>query len=143
MNNVFVDTNVIIDFLADRKPFSDGAAQLFQLAKNKEIKLYIAAISVNNTYYILRKVCLHSKSLELIGSIDDLVEIIPLTQNVIRKAIKSGFKDFEDALQYYSALNVNKVDVIVTRNAKDFKKSEVPVLDPDALVKLILFSKNK
>ena len=142
MNKVFVDTNVIIDFLANREPFSDYAAKLFQLAQNKDIEILIAAISINNTYYILKQVCSHKKALSLIEQIENLVKIVPTTQEVLRRAIKSDFKDFEDAMQYFSAKDYKGVDVIATRNAKDFKKSDIPVLTPETVVKLILNNKS-
>ena len=143
MKNIFVDTNVIIDFLANREPFSEYAAKLFQLAQNKEVNIYISAITINNTYYVLKQVSSHKKSLNLIDGIESLVEIIPTDQKIIQKAIKSDFKDFEDAIQYYSAKEVKSIDVIATRNAKDFKTSDIPVLTPETIVKLILHKKSQ
>jgi len=143
MKNIFVDTNVIIDFLANREPFSEYAAKSFQLAQNKKVNIYISAITINNTYYVLKQVSSHKKSLNLIDGIESLVEIIPTDQKIIQKAIKSDFKDFEDAIQYYSAKEVKEIDVIATRNAKDFKTSDIPVLTPETIVKLILHKKNQ
>lgn len=138
MKKVFIDTNVIIDFLADREPFSEYAAKLFQLAQNNKIEIYIAAISINNTYYILKQVSSHTKALNLLDKIESLVQIIPTTQEVIKKSIRSDFKDFEDAIQYYSAKTVKGIDAIATRNAKDFKHSDIPILNPETVVKLAL-----
>jgi len=143
MKNVFIDTNIIIDFLANREPFSEYAAKLFQLAQNNEINIYISDITINNTYYVLKQVSSHKKTLNLIAGIESLVEIIPTNQKIIQKAIKSGFKDFEDAIQYYSAKEVKSIDVIATRNTKDFKISDIPVLTPETIVKLILHEKNQ
>jgi len=141
MKNIFVDTNIIIDFLANREPFSDNAAKLFQLAQNKDVTIYISAITINNTYYVLKQVTSHKKSLNLIDGIENLVKIIPTDQKIIQKAIKSDFKDFEDAIQYYSAKEVKEIDVIATRNAKDFKTSDIPVLTPETIIKLMLHKK--
>lgn len=138
MRQIFVDTNVIIDFLADRKPFAEYAAILFQLAKEKKIKIFISAISFNNTYYILRKVTSHKKALHLISEIEDFVGIQETNRKIIRKAIKSNFNDFEDAIQYFSALELGAIDIITTRDLKDFKKSELPVLSPETTVKLLI-----
>ena len=138
MKHIFIDTNVIIDFLADRSPFSEYAAILFQLAKESKIKIFISAISFNNTYYILRKVTSHKKALSLISEIEEYVGIQETNRTILRKAIKSDFNDFEDAIQYFSAVQLGKVDIITTRDLKDFKKSELPVLSPETTVKLLL-----
>lgn len=138
MKHIFIDTNVIIDFLADRSPYSDYAAMLFQLAKENKIKIYISAISFNNTYYILRKVTSHKKALDLLSEIDEYVGVQDTNREIIRKAMKSNFKDFEDAIQYYSAIGIGSIDILTTRDLKDFKKSEIPVLSPETTVKLLL-----
>lgn len=138
MKQIFIDTNVIIDFLADRKPFSDYAAMLFQLAKENKIKVHISAISFNNTYYILRKVTSHKNTLNLLSEIEEYVGIQETNREIIRKAIKSNFKDFEDAIQYLSAIQIGNIDIITTRDLKDFKKSELPVLSPETTIKLLM-----
>ena len=138
MRQIFIDTNVIIDFLADKSPFSEYAAILFQLAKEKKIKIFISAVSFNNTYYILRKVTSHKKALSLISEIEDYVGIQETNRKILRKAIKSNFNDFEDAIQYYSAIELGAIDIITTRDLKDFKKSELPVLSPETTVKLLM-----
>lgn len=141
MKQVFIDTNVIIDFLADRNPFSEYAAILFQLAKENRIKIYISAISFNNTYYILRKVTSHKKALSLISEIEEYVGIQETNRTILRKAIKSDFNDFEDAIEHFSAVQLGTIDIITTRDLKGFKKSELPVLSPETTVKLVLQEK--
>ncbi len=136
----FLDTNVIYDFLADRKPHSREAAFLFSAADRGKIKLYVSAITYNNLYYVLRKDAGHKKALELITLLDSLVTTIEVGSAVIRKAMKSTFTDFEDAIQYYSALTENKIQAIVTRNSKDFKLDELLILEPS---RAILFLSGK
>jgi len=138
MRHIFIDTNVIIDFLADRHPFSDYAAMLFQLAKENKIRVHISAISFNNTYYILRKVTSHKSALSLLSEIEEYVGVQETNRAIIRKAIKSNFKDFENAIQYFSAVLIGKIDVITTRDVKNFKKSELPVLSPETTIKLLM-----
>ena len=138
MKQIFIDTNVIIDFLADRSPFSEYAAILFQLAKDDRINIYISAISFNNTYYILRKVTSHKKALSLISEIEEYLGIQETNRTILRKALKSNFSDFEDAIQYFSAVQLGKIDIITTRNLKKFKKSELPVLSPETTIKLLI-----
>ena len=138
MKQIFIDTNVIIDFLADRNPYAEYAAMLFQLAKENKIKIHVSAISFNNTYYILRKVTSHKRALSLISEIEEYVEIQETNRTIIRKAIKSNFSDFEDAIQYFSAVKIGKIDIIATRDLKGFKNSELPVLSPETTVKLLI-----
>ncbi|HBK71962.1 MAG TPA: hypothetical protein DDZ39_09960 [Flavobacteriaceae bacterium] len=137
MKRIFIDTNVIIDFLADRKPFSEYAAILFQLAKEKKIKIFVAAISFNNTYYILRQVTSHKRAISLILDLEEYIEIQETNRVILKKSLQSYFNDFEDAIQYYSAVQIGEIDVITTRNIKDFKKSEIPVLSPETTVKML------
>jgi len=138
MRQIFIDTNVVIDFLADRRPFSEYAAILFQLAKEKKINIFISAVSFNNIYYILRKVTSHKKALILISEIEDYVGIQETNRMILRKATKSDFNDFEDAIQYFSAIELGAIDIITTRDLKGFKKSELPVLSPETTVKLLM-----
>lgn len=138
MNHVFIDTNVIIDFLSDRDPFAKYSAILFQLAKENKIKIYISAITFNNTYYILRKVTTHKKAINLISEIEDYVGIQETNRNIIRRSLNSNFGDFEDAIQYYSAVQLGKIDIFTTRDLKGFKKSEIPTLSPETTVKLLI-----
>ena len=132
-----LDANVIYDFLADRKPHSREAAFLFSAADRGKIKLYVSAISYNNLYYVLRKDVGHKKALDLVSLLDTLVTTIDVGTPVIRKALKSKFKDFEDAIQYYSALTENKIQAIVTRNSKDFKSNELLILDPARAIRFV------
>jgi predicted nucleic acid-binding protein len=137
MKYIFLDTNVVIDFLADRRPFSVDAAQLFDLAIQEKIKIYISAVSYNNIYYILRQSLNSNATIKLLDELAGMTEIADVTKEVIRQSLKSDFKNYEDAIQYYCALNVPEIELIVTRNTKDFKKSTMAVLTPaEALISL-------
>jgi predicted nucleic acid-binding protein len=137
MKQIFLDTNIIIDFLADRKPFSLAAAQIFNLALSGKIKVYISAVSYNNIYYILSQTYSNAEAIKLLDELCEMTQIADVTKAVIKKSLKSGFKDFEDAIQYNCALSLNKTDFIVTRNTKDFKKSILPVMSPQEALSLI------
>ena len=104
----FLDTNIIIDFLTDRKPFSLNAAKLFNFSESKKIEIYISAISYNNIYYILKQSLSDLETRKLLDAINDMTEVVDLTKSIIRKSLKSDFKDFEDAIQYYSAMSIEK-----------------------------------
>lgn len=137
MKHIFIDTNVVIDFLADRRPFSLDAARLFDLALEGKSKIYISAVSYNNIYYILRQSLTNNATIKLLEQLAEMTEIADVTGDIIRKSLKTDFKDYEDAIQYYCALGLGKIDFIVTRNTKDFKKSTISVLTPaEAVVSL-------
>ncbi len=137
MKQIFLDTNVNIDFLAGRKPFSIAAAQIFDLAVSGKIKVYISAVSYNNIYYILSQTYSNTQTIKLLDELCEMTEVADVTKAIIKKSLKSGFKDFEDAIQYNCALSLNKIDFIVTRNTKDFKKSTLPVMNPQEALSLI------
>jgi predicted nucleic acid-binding protein len=137
MKNIFMDTNVVIDFLANRQPFSIDAARLFNMSVDGKIKIYISSVSYNNIYYILRQSLTNNAAIKLLKELADITEITDVTNKIIRQSLKTDFKDYEDAIQYYCALSIPNVDFIVTRNTKDFKKSTLPVLTPgEAIVSL-------
>jgi len=121
-----IDTNIIIDLLAKREGFYQEAQELFTLADEKEIALFISSLSFVNTHYVLSKHLNANEVLKILGKFKVLVEILPLEDKIIELALASDFKDFEDAIQYYTALD-NKLETIITRNKKDFKTSELPV----------------
>ncbi len=128
----YIDTNVLIDFLADRKPFSESATTLFDLAVKKKIKLYISAISYNNIYYILqRENKSHKKTIALLELLSEDCQILDATKTILQSALRSDFKDFEDAIQYYSAKGYVGINAIVTRNPKDFAVKDLAILSPD------------
>lgn len=137
MKQIFLDTNVIIDFLADRKPFSISAAGIFNYGVLGKIKLYISAVSYNNIYYILRQSLSNSETIQLLDELSQMTEISDVTKSIIKASLKSDLKDFEDAIQYNCALSLNKIDFIVTRDTKDFKKSLLPVMNPKEALILI------
>ncbi|MEO6833766.1 MAG: PIN domain-containing protein [Chitinophagaceae bacterium] len=137
MKRVFLDTNVAIDFLADRKPFSLSAAPLFGLSQVGEIKLYLSAVSYNIIYNILKQSLTPAATLKVLNELCELTEIADVTKVTIGAALKSDWKDFEDAIQYQSALELKKVDMLVTRNTKDFKKAILPVVTPEEALVLL------
>ncbi len=137
MKHIFLDTNVLIDFLADRKPFSLEAAKIFNYSFKKKVSIYVAAVSYNNIYYILRQSCMHSETIKILHELQEWTEVIDVSKDVISNALKSEFKDFEDAIQYNCAKTLPKIDCIVTRDTKDFKKSSIPSMTPKEALTMI------
>lgn len=131
MRSIFIDTNVLIDLLGDRKPFSKHAIEIFSLAETKEIILYTASHTIATTYYVLKKYSDESELRKIFYGLLDFVKIIAVDEDVVRKALMSTTKDFEDGIQLMSAITVKKIDSIVTRNPKDFKGSTIKIITPD------------
>lgn len=137
MKRILIDTDVILDFFFDRQPYSEFAAKLFSLCENKQIQGFVTPVIYSNTYYLLRQVAKHDKVIEKLIQLLSITDVLSMDRNVVHQALTSGFKDFEDALQHFSAINDGSIDVIVTRNVKDFKKSEIGVFSPENFVKTI------
>jgi predicted nucleic acid-binding protein len=130
MKSVLIDTDVLLDFYLDRKPFSDDSLQLLLKCEQKQFRAFITPVIVANTYYILRRHATHNFVVERLQILLNTITVLSMDQKQVLAALDSKFTDFEDALQYYSALNSNKIDAIITRNVKDFKKSALPVFSP-------------
>lgn len=129
--NVFIDTNVIIDLLAKREPFYHESLQLFSLADSNHIQLTVSALSLVNTHYLLNDVMKLKDAKSIIGKFKVLVESHALNDKIIDLALNDfDFKDFEDGIQYYTALE-SKANSLITRNLKDFKHSKIPVMSPN------------
>jgi predicted nucleic acid-binding protein len=137
MKKVFVDTNILVDLIADRRPFSKFAINIFSKAEERKIKLYTSSHSIATTHYLLKKYIDEKELRDVLHSILDYLNIVAINLDVIKKGLKSKHKDFEDALQIISAYSIDKLDCIVTRNIKDFKGCEIPVLTPDELIKYL------
>ena len=127
MENIFVDTDIIIDLLAKRDLFYKDAQALFTLSDKKEIQLCISSLSFANAYYSIVK---HHKDIDAkkyLAKFKVLVKVLPLEDKAIELALASDFNDFEDGLQYFIAMD-NESDIIITRNKKDFKNAKIPVM---------------
>lgn len=137
MKNLFLDTNVIIDTLADRKPFSKAGANLFEYAEKGKVNLFISSLTYANIYYIIRKSCTHKELISTLRDLESIIETVDVTKQIISKSLQSEFKDFEDSIQYHTALSNKKITAIVTRNGKDFKKSDLAILTPEEAISII------
>ena len=127
MNRLLVDTNIVLDLLAKREEFISEAQLLFTLSDKKQVKLYVSSLTFANTYYILSQKMKLSNARKILRQFKILVEVLPMDDKIIDLSLESDFKDFEDAIQYYTAIE-NEIDIIITRNLKDFKNSKIPVI---------------
>ena len=128
MSRILIDTNIVIDLLSRREKFYDEAADLFSRADKNELKLTISSLTFANINYILTKLKSAKEAREILRKFKVLVELLALDDKITELALSDdNFPDFENGLQYYSAIE-NQIDVIITRNKKDFKNSKVSVL---------------
>lgn len=130
MKKLYLDTNIILDFLGERHPYYNPTAHILTLADQKKIQLFTSAASISTVYYLLLKYDTRSSALDKIRKFKVLCGISPMNEEEVHKAINSDFSDFEDAFQYFSAIKSN-CDFLITRNEKDFKSALIPILDAE------------
>ena len=133
MKHLFIDTDVILDFVGDRKPFSVHASKIFVEAHKGKFKLYASGNSITTVYYILCKSVDEKKARTLVLGLLGYLEIIPVSDTILVSAFNSGFKDFEDGVQHYCAVTNKRITQIVTRNIRDYKKSKISVVSSEQL----------
>lgn len=126
MTRLFLDTNIVMDLLERREPFCQDAVRIFTMAYNKQVLLYVSPMTYATASFLLHK---HGSAgvRSLLMNLRQLSRVTTTAEKNVDDALASQFEDFEDALQYYSALKT-KVDAIITRNGKDFRKSRIPVM---------------
>lgn len=133
MSKIFADTDVCIDLLSNRKPFNAAAEKLFSLADIGKIEVYVSSLSFANIDYVLRSQYSGHDSRQIIAKFKTLVSVLPVDSKTIDLAIASDFNDFEDAIQYYSAIE-NGITVLVTRNIRDYKNATIKVVTPETFL---------
>lgn len=136
MEKVFIDSDVILDLLSARQPHYDYAAELFSLADEDSIKLFVSSLSFSNVNYILSKQYNADQAKKKLLKFKTLVTVLAVNDKNIELALASNFKDFEDAIQYYTAIE-NDLSILLTRNLKDFKKAEIIMLTPEQYLKAL------
>jgi len=135
MDRVLIDTDVILDFFFDRKPFAEYATEILNLCEENKLSGFTTPLIISNVYYLLRKTAKHDIIVEKIKQLLSIIEIIKMDKNAVFNALNSEFKYFDDALQNFSAMENGEISVILTRNIKDFKKSELAILAPETYLK--------
>ena len=130
---VFIDTNVMIDFLGERESFFVEASEILSLADEGKIDVYCSSLSYSNAAYVLSRYYVKEDVVDKLSKFHQLCHTATVDDTVVSEALESGFADFEDALQYYSASLAN-VDVIVTRDTKHFKNTHIPAITPSDFI---------
>lgn len=127
--NVFIDTNIVIDFYQKREPFYTEAEALFQLALDREIRMLVSSTTLINSFYLLKKFYPRDLLYKKMRDLFMLVSVCDVTAENVASALAAEWQDFEDCIQYISATSSN-ADVIITRNKKDYVNSSIPVQLP-------------
>ena len=135
MDNVLIDTDVILDSFFDREPFAEFSTEILNLCEQKKLNGYTTPVIISKVYYLLSKSGKHQIIIEKLKQLLSIIDIIKIDKVVVFNALNSEFKDFEDALQNYSAVENGKIKIILTRNTKDFSKSKLAVLTPETYLK--------
>jgi predicted nucleic acid-binding protein len=134
VSDVFLDSDIILDYLLKREPFNVPAREIFGIAFNKEIQIYFSSLTVANIHYLLRKHYGNEGALDKITELLRFCTILPVSEKEIFSAIKSGFSDFEDAIQHFTAIQNPEIDGIITRNPSDYRKSQLPIFTPEVFL---------
>lgn len=134
MKHYLLDTNVVIDLLLDRDG-ADAAGALFDGAERGEYVLSLCSLSYTNIYYSLRKYLSHEERISCLAQLGEVLHTASVDGKVVSAALRSGWRDFEDAIQFYAAEMSGITDGIITRNEKDFRMSDIPVISPFEFVK--------
>ncbi|MBN2356951.1 PIN domain-containing protein [candidate division KSB1 bacterium] len=130
MNKIFIDTDIILDLLLNRHPFSSSSAQLFTLIEEKLVTAFTSPVVLANIYYISAKLIDKKNAIKHIRNLLTIIKVSVIDEKIILLAANSPFKDFEDAIQYFSAKNVAS-NFLITRNTKDFKVTDLTVCTPE------------
>ena len=137
MKKIFVDTNIVIDLLSRREPFFEEAATLFSLADKKQIELTVSSLIIANTSYALLRQMDSNKAKSILRKLRLIVKILPLDDKIVGLVLNDDtFSDFEDGLQYFTAIE-NGQELIITRNLKGFKNSKLPTLTAKQFIETI------
>ena len=135
MDRVLIDSDVVLDSLFDRKPFAEYSTVILSLCESGKIKGFLTPLIYSNIYYLLRRTAKHDKVIESLKQLLRITDVLRMDRAVVENALISGFKDFEDSLQNYSAVSRGNIDLILTRNLKDYKTSELGVFTPETYIK--------
>ena len=131
---LLIDTNIVLDVLLKREPFYQDAVKVMNMAQYDDVQEYISASAVTDIYYIAyRQIKDRASVLELIKRLLMVVSVAAVSEREIRNALKRGWKDFEDAVQYSVAF-LNEMDGLITRNPKDYEEADINIWSPEQVL---------
>jgi len=132
---IFLDTNILLDVLLKREPFYIDSSKVLTMVNEKMVSGYISAITINNIYYILRKLKDKDTAKNFITEILESFEIIPLTKDILSQANKISINDYEYGIQFFSALD-RGCDFLITRNDKDYPRLGIKIITPEVFINM-------
>lgn len=135
MDTVLIDTDVILDSFFNREPFAEFSIEILNRCEQNKLNGFTTPVIISNVYYLLRKVANHQIVIEKIKQLLSIIDVVKMDKNVVLNALNSEFKDFEDALQNFSAIENGQIKIILTRNIKGFSKSKLAILTPETYLK--------
>jgi len=131
MTNILIDTDVLLDFLYERESFCEDSANILNLCDLNKISGWLTPVMLSNMYYILRKSHTHNEVVVKLRELLKILNVLSMNKDTVLLALNSEFTDFEDALQNYAAEFNGEINIVVTRNVKDYKNSSLKVLTPN------------
>jgi len=134
---LFLDTNIILDLLGEREPYYEDAAKIASLSDTGKIEMVVSALTFSTVHYVLSRFENEKIVREKLRKLSVIANTADLTSKVIEKALSSSFSDFEDALQYYCASDMG-CHILITRNERDFKNSDIPVMNSKEFISSFL-----
>lgn len=137
MKSVSCDINFFLDIVLKREPFYASAAMMFKLIEEKKLKGYLCALGFPTLYYLLSKELKQEKAISILEKVRIVFHVAAVDERVIDLSLASSFRDFEDAVQYYSAIQA-KAECLITRNKGDYKVDVLPVLTPEEFLAIRL-----
>ncbi|MDQ7824422.1 MAG: PIN domain-containing protein [Candidatus Eremiobacteraeota bacterium] len=135
MKKLFIDTDIIFDLLSAREPFYHASASLFSIVERREVKAFVSTLSISHLFYFLRKLKGSSEAIISLQKLKALVSLLPVDEKTIDLSLISDFPDFEDAIQYHSAL-AEDIDYFITRNIGHYKKSRIKVVTAEEFIRI-------
>lgn len=136
MTRIFIDTDIVLDLLLIRTPHYDASSQLFALIESGKVRGAVSVLTFANLHYLLRRLLSRSETVRSLQKLRLLVQITSLTDKILDEALSSEFEDFEDALQYYSAVE-HGLDGFVTRNKRDYRRAALPLYTAEEFLSIV------
>lgn len=136
--NLLIDTDVCLDLLTARKPFTDSTKKLFYLAEQKSVNAFVTSVSFSNMFYLISKWENPNSAFEKLSKLRTIVSIAKVGETEIDLSLETRWSDFDDSLQFHSALS-HKCEAIISRIQSDYNKSSIPVFNPADFLQTFTF----
>jgi predicted nucleic acid-binding protein len=134
---ILLDTNIILDIALKRQPYSGAAAKILKVSDFNHFHLFISASMATDVFYVIRKIKGKAIGLTFLKDLLDTIDVCKVDKSILLLALESGFADFEDAVQHFAAVDA-EVDMLITRNKKDYASSSLKIMEPEEFVNVYL-----